>query len=239
MNLTDKLEAEIIAHAKAEDPRECCGLIAVVKGRQRYFPCGNIAITSDEHFILDPKDYAAAEDAGEIIAVVHSHPDVPPKPSGADQVSCNATGLPWIIVNPRTEQWGGCSPKNFEPPYVGREFAFGVMDCYALARDWYRCELGVILEDVPRRDLFWERGDDVCGKALQKQLACLRQMPFAEMQYGDLLFFNIESKLCNHVAVYLGDQQILQHHEKRLSSRDVLDGYYVKALAMVTRHESR
>jgi cell wall-associated NlpC family hydrolase len=64
-------------------------------------------------------------------------------------------------------------------------------------------------------------------------------MPFAEMQYGDLLFFNIESKLCNHVAVYLGDQQILQHHEKRLSSRDLLDGYYVKALAMVTRHESR
>jgi proteasome lid subunit RPN8/RPN11 len=31
MKLTDKLEAEIMAHAKAEDPRECCGLIAVSK----------------------------------------------------------------------------------------------------------------------------------------------------------------------------------------------------------------
>jgi proteasome lid subunit RPN8/RPN11 len=37
MKLTEKLEAEILAHAKAEDPRECCGLVAVVKGRQAVF----------------------------------------------------------------------------------------------------------------------------------------------------------------------------------------------------------
>ena len=79
MQLADGLRDQIMQHAKAEDPRECCGLIAVVKGRQRYFPCQNIAETPDEHFVLSGWD--AVEDQGEVIAIVHSHPKNKPAPS--------------------------------------------------------------------------------------------------------------------------------------------------------------
>jgi len=80
-----KQEAE--DYAKSEYPREACGLIVIVKGRERFFPCQNIAI-GDDHFVLKPDDYAAAEDAGEIVAVWHSHCGIGAEPSEADLVSC-------------------------------------------------------------------------------------------------------------------------------------------------------
>jgi proteasome lid subunit RPN8/RPN11 len=237
MNLSERLKVEILAHAKAEDPRECCGLIAVVKGRRRYIPCRNIAATPDEHFILDPTDYAAAEDQGEIMAVVHSHPTTQPTPSPADRLSCNATGLPWIIVNPKIEAWGGCEPEHFELPYVGREFVFGVVDCYSLVRDWYAREWNLELADFSRRDQFWERGENLYVDNYASQ--GFRRIDFTELAYGDSLLMQLGSPLPNHAAIYLGDQQILHHIQGRLSSRDVLGGYYVKNTAMVLRHESR
>jgi proteasome lid subunit RPN8/RPN11 len=237
MKLGTTLQAEILAYAQACDPKEMCGLIHVVKGRKRFYACNNIAATPDEHFVLDPADYAAAEDLGEIVAVVHSHPTTRPVPSAADQISCNNTGLPWVIVNPKTEEWGQCEPSDFELPYVGREFVFGVVDCYSLCRDWYQREMGLELDDFPRRDRFWERGENLYLNSYSSQ--GFRKIPFEELQYGDAILMQLGAELPNHAAIYLGDQQILHHVQGRLSSRDVYGGYYVKSTAMVLRHESR
>jgi proteasome lid subunit RPN8/RPN11 len=237
MKLGTTLQTEILAYAQACDPKEMCGVIHVVKGRKRFYACSNIAATPDEHFVMDPADYAAAEDLGEIVAVVHSHPTTRPVPSAADQISCNNTGLPWVIVNPKTEEWGQCEPKDFELPYVGREFAFGVVDCYSLCRDWYKHEMGLELDDFPRRDRFWERGENLYLNSYSSQ--GFRRIPFEDLAYGDAILMQLGSELPNHAAIYLGDQQILHHVQGRLSSRDVYGGYYVKSTAMVLRHESR
>ena len=234
MMLPPSITAQILAHAKEESPKECCGLVAVVKGKRRYFPCANLANTPDEHFVLDSADYAAVEDKGEIVAVIHSHPTTNHNPSPADRVACEQSGLPWHIVNPNTENWGYCEPEGFELPYVGREFSHGVVDCYSLCRDWYKRELQLELRDYPRRDQWWEQGENLYLENFEKE--GFSQIPIEDLQRGDALLIQLASPVPNHAAIYLGDQLILHHVQGRLSSRDVLGGYYLKNVACALRH---
>lgn len=237
MSLTKQLKQQILDHAKKESPRESCGLIVIVKGRRKYFKCKNIADSPTEHFIISPDDYARAEDLGSVAAVVHSHPFTDPRPSPADQAACNASGLPWIIVNPCLETWDGTMPGRYELPYVGREFVFGMVDCYSLIMDWYKKELKIKLDNFFRRDLFWERGENLYVDNYKSQ--GFRIVEKDDIRYADLIIMQLQSNIPNHGAIYIGDQQILHHVQGRLSSRDVYGGYYAKVTAMVLRHESR
>ena len=88
---------DALVHAKDQDPKESVGLLLNVKGKKRYYPCENLAITSTNHFILNPEDYVKADNLGQITAIVHSHPISTPDPSQADKVSCEQSKLPWHI----------------------------------------------------------------------------------------------------------------------------------------------
>ena len=74
MKLSENIKKLALQHAKEESPRESVGLVHIVKGKERYYKCNNLAETADEHFVLDPDNYEKAEKQGEIIALIHSHP---------------------------------------------------------------------------------------------------------------------------------------------------------------------
>lgn len=39
-------------HALASYPAESCGLVCIIKGKEKYIPCRNMAETASEHFVL-------------------------------------------------------------------------------------------------------------------------------------------------------------------------------------------
>ncbi len=245
--------ADIERHALAEYPRECCGLL-IREGRRRvYVPCRNTAATPSEHFRLAPTDYAAAEERGEVLAVIHSHPDYPATPSEADRVACEASGLPWHIVQvladdagqPRVGQWAQLAPSGYQAPLIGRAFAHGVHDCLSIILDYYRRELGIELGNYSREDGWWDKGGNLYLEHLPK--AGFERV--GDLRQGDVVLMQIRSPVPNHAAIYLADGvlktepehypapgSILHHLYGRDSKRDTYGGYWDEVTVSIWRH---
>ena len=226
--ISDDLKNAIAQHALASYPHECCGVI--VGGVYR--PCRNVAEHPREMFAIDPCDYADAEDAGHIEAIVHSHPGASARPSQADLTACEAAGVPlWVIVSLGgqtdgsigIEDWYTFGPTGYEAPLIGCEFSHGTNDCYGLVRRYYKQVRNVTLPDFPRSGEWWKDGhSDLYTENFSKAGFYAVREP--EPLVGDVLLMKIRSpnNVPNHAAVYVGDGLILHHCWGQLSRRDQL-----------------
>tara|TARA_R100001463_G_scaffold6990_2_gene22508 strand:- start:4148 stop:4861 length:714 start_codon:yes stop_codon:yes gene_type:complete len=225
-----------LAHAKSDDPNETCGLVVIIKGKEKYFSCKNISDQPKDMFIIDPEDWAAAEDCGEITAIVHSHPITSPQLSMADKVACEKTKLKWYVVQPNLEQWVEYEPCGYRAPLIGRKWVWGVNDCWSLCRDYYKDELGITLRDWDRPtssdafllNPFFDRSFHSTGFRELK--------PEEDLKKNDLLLFSISSPGLNHIGLYLDNQLVLHHLQHRLSSRDLLDEWLLKCMGRRIRY---
>lgn len=80
---------ELYAHARAEAPRECCGLIVAGAAGLEPWPARNVA-AGEHEFLLDPRDQymmlsRIARFKYELEAIYHSHPRGPAALSSTDR----------------------------------------------------------------------------------------------------------------------------------------------------------
>jgi proteasome lid subunit RPN8/RPN11 len=232
--MTPETLAQIRAHAQQCFPLESCGVVLVQHGKERYRPCRN-ASTGADQFQIDPRDYAQAEEAGDIITIVHSHVNVSPQPSQADLVGCEATGLPWAIVNWPTGELHEFTPTQYKAPLIGRAFSHGVLDCYSLIRDYYQEVLGLVLPDFSRRDDWWHGDEDLYRDNFAA--AGFVVVDETALRLHDVILMQLCAPKTNHGAVYLGDGIILHHPMNRLSGRDPYGGFWQKISTHWLRHK--
>lgn len=236
------LQPAIAEHAAAEFPRECCGLVVFwpADGTATYERCANLAAGQEQdRFVLDPVRLAELEDAGgQVLAVVHSHPNASAHPSMADRVMCERSGVPWLIMGWPSGVMTRTDPTGWHAPLIGREFAHGTLDCYTLIRDYYAHELGIELPDFERPDGWWETPGAPGSNLYRDNFAAAGfHLVGGRPQAHDVLLMRVAARVDNHAAVFVGDGTILHHLYGRLSCRDVWGDGWERHTTAVLRHQ--
>jgi proteasome lid subunit RPN8/RPN11 len=98
------VRSALVEHAEAEQPNECCGLIALRDGVAERYVAARNAVASPYRFELDVDPEAwFLEDEGYELAVFHSHLSSPPRPSRTDVENIGLwEGRPYVILTLRT-----------------------------------------------------------------------------------------------------------------------------------------
>jgi proteasome lid subunit RPN8/RPN11 len=89
LEIPTKIFQQMVAQAKALAPIEDCGILAGSNGKVEKFYKMTNTDNSSTHFMMDPREqFAAIKDirsAGlEMLAIYHSHPETPARPSAVD-----------------------------------------------------------------------------------------------------------------------------------------------------------
>ncbi|WP_417393647.1 C40 family peptidase [Gimesia sp.] len=247
--MDEKTKQDFIEHAKAEYPKECCGLLIQQGEKQLYMPCRNIALQPENDFSIHPSDVVLCEELGEIVGICHSHPDASSRPSNTDKAKAHSLRSEyrqaiWYIFS-----WPEGDLYDFDPrreiPLIGRQFVHGTWDCYGLIRDYFQQELQIDIPDFERDDGWWETDrelylDNFDSAGFSEVCPGMPELlANFDFQIGDIILMQIRSQRVNHAAVYIGQGQILHHMYGKLSKRDVYGGFWLRCSRCVVRHRQR
>jgi proteasome lid subunit RPN8/RPN11 len=230
--MTKKLLDKIMDYAEEHFPREMCGVILSRNRRHEFYPCKNIA-EQDDCFIMDPEDYADAEDRGNVVKIVHSHCNINAQPSEADRVACEESGVPWLIVSIPTRTHSELKPTGYKAPLEGRPFSHGIMDCYTIIEDAYDRDLDIQLPKFHRDSRWWKKGGNLYLDNMEKA----GFVEVYDMKPWDVILMQLDSPVPNHAAIVLEGNVILHHLQGHPSCKSVYGGFWRKNTRFIYRHK--
>lgn len=218
-NIPKKLKKKtinaILAHAKSGYPEEICGVVIITpENVEQYVPCVNIATDKTKDFKMCPESFMDADQQGEIVGIVHSHPDATTRPSSHDIAVMSSNREVELIVDPESHPipWHIVSwPEGDYAQYIpevretilGRPFVHGVWDCWSACKDYYKTYRGITFPVFEREDLWWENkeSESLYEKFYEENGFYVVDKP----EVGDLIVMQIgRSYHPNHAGIYLG-----------------------------------
>ena len=101
--------SDIVAHARAAAPDECCGLLVGTGARIESAHAARNLRRSPTRYLVDPADHFAAIRSGRkvglgVVGAYHSHPASAASPSPRDEREATDTDFLYLIVSLATAQ---------------------------------------------------------------------------------------------------------------------------------------
>jgi [CysO sulfur-carrier protein]-S-L-cysteine hydrolase len=114
---------ELERHARAEEPNEACGLVALREGvAERYIAAENSAASPYRFELETEPENWFLEDEGYELAVFHSHISSPPRPSRTDVQNIGLwEGRPYLILSLATGELAAWRIAGGEPTPLALE----------------------------------------------------------------------------------------------------------------------
>ncbi|QHJ82045.1 MAG: hypothetical protein [Caudoviricetes sp.] len=233
MKITQTNLKAFTAHAISKAPQEAVGFL-VMQGRKQVFITGrNIADNPIESFAIHPEDYAAAEDAGDIVAILHSHtgPYATAMMSDFDKSSLIMEEVTFGIYSVTSGEYLEHEPVN--AGLVGRFFCLGATDCYGLVMAWHK-QQGIDLLDFRVPYEWWEKGEAMFTPENFAKAGFVE----SDLVPGAMVVMQVAAGVPNHCGVMLNETDLIHHLPKSLSNRVNFRGsYFQDRMVYVMRHK--
>lgn len=205
--MQSKIIEEFKIYAQQYNAVEVCALVVAAGRKQQLITCENVHEKPESFFKISGRAWSDAEDIGEIVGVLHSHPGdgAKPIPTSDDIRGCNNSGVVWGIYAPDCDEYAELQPE--EPQLIGRPFALGSDDCWGLVMDWHKKQ-GVDLNDWRVNYSWWEDQypDNFYFDNWKKE-------GFEEAPEGPgcMMIMQVSANKWNHAGIITEDGQLLHH----------------------------
>ncbi|AXF53116.1 MAG: hypothetical protein [Caudoviricetes sp.] len=250
----------IMKDAEKRYPNESCGVVIITPdNKEKYIPVDNLSKDPTEEFKMCPDGYIAAELQGEVVGIVHSHPDATTRPSAHDMavmgknreiqlmVDPDAPAVPWHIVSWPEGDYRQIIPE-VPDSLLGRPFVHGVWDCWATCEAYYGKYHGLTFPKYVREDKWWEEKETTSFYEEFHEAAGFYKVNSPEP--GDLIIMQIgRSYHPNHAGIYLGEAKefegneyfgntlMLHHMYGKKSEVIVYGGQWHQRTSFILRHD--
>lgn len=237
--LNRQIQDFIQNHAKADFPKEACGIIVEKDSAAIAIKCDNMSINPEESFLLSIPQVKKFAQNFKIVGYYHSHPKDNPV-GDIDIMVSEKTKLNCIMFNCVTNQFSEYIPKGIFISYLNRPFLYGIFDCLTLIIDYYQNQLNLKVNDIdhPHR-INPYLGKDVKAPILKEHFINNGFQEAGTLKKHDVILTKTyQMKTPTHCLVYLGENKILHHPAGQFSLKEEYNNSLKQRAVHILRHKA-